>query len=151
MAWIDARAVKLGCIGFSKTVSYRNRGIRSETVCKKANSKAHLIEIFNDKQSRFLMSKKVRKQVQTHIGIDTNTARYWWIGLAWNGNWYWEHSKKQVTYWSRIGGNGYGRGYPYGVVLLSRRTAWWNRSAKSGHFSSICQISVVSKSDQGGR
>ena len=74
MAWIDARAVKLGCVGFSKTKSYRFSGHGSplaKNVCKKANSKAHLIEIFNDNQTKFLMSEKVRKQVKTHIGIDS--------------------------------------------------------------------------------
>ena len=71
MAWIDASSVKLGCIGFSKTKSVRNldRNWNGSPlaigVCKNANSKAHLIEIFNDNQSRFLMSEKVRKEVRT--------------------------------------------------------------------------------------
>ena len=69
MAWIDASSVKLGCIGFHKTkLSFYG----SLAACKKVNSKAHLIEIFNDNQSRFLMSETVRKQVRTHIGIDTH-------------------------------------------------------------------------------
>ena len=68
MAWIDASSVNLGCIGFHKTKSTWNGSLAA---CKKANSKAHLIEIFNDNQSRFLNSEKVRKQVRTQIGIDT--------------------------------------------------------------------------------
>ena len=75
MAWIDASSVKLGCIGFSKTKSVRNSRYGSplaKDVCKEANPKAHLIEIFNDNQSWFLMSEKVRKEVRTHIGIDTH-------------------------------------------------------------------------------
>ena len=82
MAWIDARAVMLGCIGFSKNKQshlihgHRRSGfswIAAHDVCKKANSKAHLIEIFNDNQSRFLMSEKVRKKVRTYIGIDSKS------------------------------------------------------------------------------
>ena len=143
MAWIDARAVKLGCIGFSKTMSYRSRGIRSETVCKKANSKAHLIEIFNDKQSRFLISEKVRKQVRTHIGIDTYSSRWWWIGAELkSGEWYWTHSKKRVTYWSKIGGNGNNsKRYRYVMMLLSRTTAYFHHYYDN-NFNSICQISI---------
>ena len=64
MAWIDASAVMLGCIGFSKNKQslwgQRRSGfswIAAKDVCKKANPKAHLIEIFNDNQSRFLMSE----------------------------------------------------------------------------------------------
>ena len=117
MAWIDASAVMLGCIGFSKNKQshlihgHRRSGfswIAAHDVCKKANPKAHLIEIFNDNQSRFLMSEKIWKQLRTHIGIDTHYGRYWWIGAELkSGTWYWEHSKKQVTYWSKIGGNSY--------------------------------------------
>ena len=54
MAWIDGSSVKLGCIGFSKTKSFRNSRFGSplaNDVCKEANSKAHLIEIFDDNQS----------------------------------------------------------------------------------------------------
>ena len=147
MAWIDARAVKLGCIGFSKTKSFRSSHYGSplaKDVCKKANSKAHLIEIFNDKQSRFLMTEKVRKQVRTHIGMDIGNY-YWWIGAKLtHGTWYWTHSKKRVIYWSRIGGNYYGTSSrnPYAYVYLSRSTAWFHYTG-SGHYFSICQISIV--------
>ena len=60
MAWIDASAVMLGCIGFSKNkqsplIRSGVSWIAAKDVCKKANPKAHLIEIFNDNQSRFLM------------------------------------------------------------------------------------------------
>ena len=132
MAWIDASSVKLGCIGFSKAVSFRNSRYGSplaKDVCKKANSKAHLIEIFNDNQSWFLMSEKVRKEVRTHIGIDPHSGPgptyYWWIGAElMSGTWYWEHSKKPVTYWSRVGCDYYGTemDYPYGCVNLSNFT-----------------------------
>ena len=120
MAWIDASSVNLGCIGFHKTKSTWNGSLAA---CKKANSKAHLIEIFNDYQSRFLMSEKVRKQVQTLIGIDTQSG--WWIGAEMkSGTWYWEHSKKPVTYWSRIGCDNYGTDMeiPYGCLNLSNFT-----------------------------
>ena len=148
MAWIDARAVKLGCIGFSKTKSYRSSRYGSplaKDVCKKANPKAYLIEIFNDKQSRFLMTEKVRKQVRTHIGIDTY-GKYWWIGAKLtHGTWYWEHSKKRATYWSRIGANYYGTSYsyPHAYVYLSRSLSSWYRDTGGGYQRSICQISVV--------
>ena len=147
MAWIDAHSVKLGCIGFSKTNSYRNRSPLAKDVCKKANSKAHLIEIFNDNQSRFLNSEKVRKQVRTHIGCDTYTcyggSGYWWIGAELkSGVWYWPHSKKRVTYWSKIGGNGNNsKSYRYVMMLLSRTTAYFHHYYDN-NFNSICQISI---------
>ena len=157
MAWIDASSVKLGCIGFSKTKSVRNLGRNwngsplAIGVCKHANSKAHLIEIFNDNQSRFLMSEKVRKEVRTHIGIDIHSGSdsYWWIGAELkSGTWYWEHSKKQVTYWSKIGGNSYdtSKFYPYcALVYISKTSAYWNydHCFKNQQYSSICQISKV--------
>ena len=150
MAWIDARAVKLGCIGFSKTKSYRSSRYGSplaKDLCKKANSKAHLIEIFNDNQSRFLNSEKVRKQVRTHIGCDTYTcyggSGYWWIGAELkSGVWYWPHSKKRVTYWSKIGGNGNNsKSYRYVMMLLSRTTAYFHHYYDN-NFNSICHISI---------
>ena len=153
MAWIDASSVKLGCIGFSKTKSVRNSRYGSplaKDVCKKANSKAHLIEIFNDNQSRFLMSEKVRKDVYLNIGIDTWFSSNWWIGAELkSGTWYWEHSKKQVTYWSRIGGNAYDTSSnPYcAIVYISKTTAYWNyvQCGQVGFYPSICQISVMNK------
>ena len=140
MAWIDASSVKLGCIGFRKTLSTGNESLAA---CKTANSKAHLIEVFNDDQSRFLMSEKVRNQVRTHIGIDTYSPQYWWIGAELKmGTWYWEHSKKQLTYWSRIGGDHYGTDsrYPYAKVYLGNRPTWWTRDTGEGLYPSICQI-----------
>ena len=154
MAWIDASSVKLGCIGFSKTKSVRNSHYGSplaNDVCKEANSKAHLIEIFNDNQSRFLMSEKVRSYVYLNIGIDTWFSSNWWIGAELkSGTWYWEHSKKQVTYWSKIGGNSYdtSKFYPYcALVYISKTSAYWNydHCFKNQKYSSICQISVMNK------
>ena len=152
MAWIDASAVMLGCIGFSKNkqshlIPGQSRSglswIAAKDVCKKANPKAHLIEIFNDKQSRFLISEKVRKQVRTHIGIDTYSSRWWWIGAELkSGEWYWTHSKKRVTYWSKIGGNGNNsKRYRYVMMLLSRTTAYFHHYYDN-NFNSICQISI---------
>ena len=149
MAWIDARAVKLGCIGFSKTKSYRSSRYGSplaKDLCKKANSKAHLIEIFNDNQSRFLNSEKVRKQVRTHIGCDTYTcyggSGYWWIGAELkSGVWYWPHSKKRVTYWSKIGGNNYNKNNPYVMMWISRTKALFYPHIDY-NFNPICQISI---------
>ena len=132
MAWIDAHAVKLGCVGFSKTKSYRSsrygRYTLAKDVCKKANSNAHLIEIFNDNQSKFLKSEKVRKQVRTQIGIDTYTcyhgSGFWWIGAELkSGDWYWQHSNKRVTYWSKIGGSQYSKSNRYVMMWISR-TKW---------------------------
>merc|ERR1711981_1027639 len=88
----------------------------AKDVRKKANSKAHRIEIFNDNQTRFLQSEKVRRQVRTHIGIDSY-GQHWWIGAELkNGVWYWQYSKKRITYWARIGNNNYATNshYPYG-------------------------------------
>ena len=157
MAWIDASSVKLGCIGFSKTKSVRNlyRNWNGSPlaigVCKHANSKAHLIEIFNDNQSWFLMSEKVRKEVRTHIGIDPHSGPgptyYWWIGAELkSGMWYWEHSKKPVTYWSRIGCDYYGTDMdlPYGCVNLSNFTkevaCFCRATGEVNYIPPICQI-----------
>ena len=146
MAWIDASSVKLGCIGFSKTKAVRNSRYGSplaKDVCKKANPNAHLIEIFNDNQSKFLKSEKVRKQVRTHIGIDSY-GHYDWIGAKLkNGVWYWQHSKKRVTYWARIGGNGYGTNsrYPYGCMYLSKTSVYYHNHCGYTQYP-ICQISI---------
>ena len=154
MAWIDASSVKLGCIGFSKTKSVRNSHYGSplaNDVCKEANSKAHLIEIFNDNQSRFLMSEKVRKQVQAHIGTDTYKQYSWWMGAHLkSGTWYWEHSKKRLTYWPklisdiyRICGDHYGidRPYPYAKLYIGYKGyTCWARDTGEGNYPSICQI-----------
>ena len=153
IAWIDASSVKLGCIGFSKSASTWTGSLAA---CKETNSKAHLIEIFNDNQSMFLMSDKVQMQVIAHIGIvdiyspastRTSLGLYWWIGAELNSEtltWYWEHSKKQVTYWSHIGGNGNGQvtnsSYPYALVRLSNTKAWWNICSSNCFYRSICQI-----------
>ena len=71
---------------------------------------------------------------------------YWWIGAELkSGVWYWQHSKKRVTYWSRIGGNNYGTNnhYPYAYVYLTKSSAWWGRDTGGGHYFPICQISIV--------
>ena len=146
MAWIDARAVKLGCVGFSKIKSYRSSRYGSplaKDVCKKANSNAHLIEIFNDNQSKFLKSEKVRKQVRTHIGIDSY-GHYDWIGAKLkNGVWYWQHSKKRVTYWARISGNGYGTysRHPYACMRFTKTEAYFTYTSNN-RFHPLCQISA---------
>ena len=119
------------------------------------------------------MSEKVRKQVLSHIGIDTFAGKvvytlalslypsainyltrsivgWWWIGAQLkSGTWYWEHSKKQVTYWSKIGGNAYDTSSnPYcALVYISKTSAYWNydHCFKNQKYSSICQISVMNK------
>ena len=80
-------------------------------------------------------------------------GRYWWIGAELkSGTWYWEHSKKQVTYWSKIGGNAYDTSSnPYcAIVYVSKTTAYWNyvQCGQVGFYPSICQISVMNKSRQ---
>ena len=77
-------------------------------------------------------------------------GRYWWIGAELkSGTWYWEHSKKQVTYWSKIGGNAYDTSSnPYcAIVYISKTTAYWNyvQCGQVGFYPSICQISVMNK------
>ena len=152
IAWIDGSSVKLGCIGFSKKQGHRsgkgkwrsnNYGSpKAESICKEANSKARLVEIYNEKQVRFLMTKNVRTQVLTKIGIDTWKAKDWWIGAELkSGTWYWVHSNKQITYWSRIGGNGYSTTsiYPYGYMYLGKTQAIF-RQTFYANISSICQI-----------
>ena len=96
------------------------------------------------------MSEKVRKEVRTHIGIDPHSGPgptyYWWIGAELkNGMWYWEHSKKPVTYWSRIGSDFYATDsrYPYAMVILGNRNPSWNRNTGQSHLHSICQIDMM--------
>ena len=88
------------------------------------------------------MSKNVRTQVLAKIGIDTWKDKLWWIGAELkSGTWYWVNSNKQITYWSKIGGNNYATNfrYPYGYMYLRKTHAYFGYTS-SNNFSSICQI-----------
>ena len=78
MAWVDGNSVGLGCLGFSSKAGYRrSNSPLAINVCKKAHSKAHLVEIYNKSQIRFMMSAKVENYVYSKIGARGWT---WWIG-----------------------------------------------------------------------
>ena len=82
-------------------------------------------------------------QVFPYIGIDIRIPQYWWIGAELKmGTWYWEHSNKRLTYWSRIGGDHYGtdRRWPYAKVYLGNGNTWWTRDTGEGIYPSIFQI-----------
>ena len=91
------------------------------------------------------MSEKVRKQVQTKIKVDTFLARHWWIGAEFkSGTWTWVHSKKPMTYVSKIGANhswGHGSSYPYLYIYLSKKYGWMYYHTGNNCFYSLCQIS----------
>ena len=143
MAWINGSSVKLGCIGFARNQRYRRgNGPTPEAECKKANSKAHLIEIFNEAQQRFLMSKEVQKEVQKAIGFNTFSGRNYWIGAEYkSGAWKWIHSKKPVTYVSRIGSNIWdSNSGQYGYMYFTKNHAYWGKTSNSCLYP-ICQIS----------
>ena len=133
MAWVDGNSVGLGCLGFSKRAGYRSIHPLAIDVCKKANSKAHLVEIYNEKQVRFMMTAKVQKYVG-HIG-------WWWIGGELkHGRWYWTHSNKPIKYVPKIGGDQFTKGYPYLRLYLSKTQAYFDDEHENS-VRVICQIS----------
>ena len=69
MAWVDGNSIGLGCLGFSKRAGYRSHSPYVTKMCKKAHSKAHLVEIYNEKQVRFMMSAKVQNYVASILGV----------------------------------------------------------------------------------
>ena len=71
MAWVDGNSVGLGCLGFSMNGVFA--GNITTNMCKKANSKAHLVEIYNEKQVRFMMSAKVQNYVASILGVSLDS------------------------------------------------------------------------------
>ena len=135
MAWVDGNSVGLGCLGFSKRVGRRRRRHSNEVtkMCKKANSKAHVVEIYNEKQVRFMMTAKIQKYVG-HSG-------WWWIGGELkHGKWYWTHSNKPIKYVPKIGGDQFTKGYPYLRLFLSKTQAYFDDEHENS-VRVICQIS----------
>ena len=133
MAWVDGNSIDLGCLGFSKRAGYRSHSPYVTKMCKKAHSKAHLVEIYNEKQVRFMMSAKVQKYVR-HSG-------WWWIGGELkHGRWYWTHSNKPIKYVPKIGGDQFTKGYPYLRLYLSKTQAYFDDEHENS-VRVICQIS----------
>ena len=133
MAWVDGNSVGLGCLGFSRKSGYRSLHPLAIDVCKKANSKAHLVEIYNEKQVRFMMTAKIQKYVG-HSG-------WWWIGGELkHGKWYWTHSNKPIKYVPKIGGDQFTKGYPYLRLYLSKTQAYFDDEHENS-VRVICQIS----------
>ena len=88
------------------------------------------------------------KQIAFYFGGRYTWGRAWWIGAELkSGKWTWEHSKKQVTYWSDVGAsssnkNTYGyKNYRYvNVNLYNKRLSYWRHVRKNYYCSAICQI-----------
>ena len=144
MAWVDGNSVGLGCLGFSRNPGYRRSSSPLVTkMCKKAHSKAHLVEIYDEKQIRFMMSAKVQHYVSKTIGQGSNGLDWnWWIGGELkHGRWYWTHSNKPIQYVPRIGNNGsFDKSYRYLRLRLSKTYAFF--SDQTDHnCQMICQIS----------
>ena len=92
----------LGCIGF---LPYwvRKKYQKAVQYCQKLNTKAHLIEVFNEKQQKFVMKSKVVKKVKKYLGKYYNSFRKYpvnfWLGAElWRSNWYWTRWGKKVEY-----------------------------------------------------
>ena len=134
MVWVDGNSVGLGCLGFSSKAGYRrSNSPLAINVCKKAHSKAHLVEIYNKSQIRFMMSAKVENYVYSKIGARGWT---WWIGgEGKHGRWKWTHSNKPIKYWATIG-NLYGyKGYQYLRLKLSKTKGYF-----FGYYNKKCQM-----------
>ena len=91
----------LGCIAFSSTNVKKNYQ-EAVQYCQKLNTKAHLIEVFNEKQQKFVMKSKVVKKVKKYLGNYYSYKNYpvnFWLGAElWQSNWYWTHRGKKVKY-----------------------------------------------------
>ena len=61
-----------------------------------------MIEIFNEKQQKFLMKSKVVKKVKKYLGRNYSYRNYpanFWLGAElWQSNWYWTRFGKKVKY-----------------------------------------------------
>ena len=140
MAWVDGNSVGLGCLGFSKRAGYRSHSPYVTKMCKKAHSKAHLVEIYNEKQVRFMMSAKVQKQVASMMGQGVNGWGWWIGGELKHGKWYWIHSNKPIEYVPKIGSNGFNNSYRY-VYLVLGKTYGYYQTYSNNNVRMICQIS----------
>ena len=141
MAWVDGNSVGLGCLGFSKRQGYRSHSPYVTKMCKKAHSKAHLVEIYNEKQVRFMMSAKVQKYVASIFGQSVNGWSWWTGGELKHGKWYWTHSNKPIKYWAKIGGNYFNKNYRYLYWSLAKTYAYYQTGSGHNNFYVICQIS----------
>ena len=110
-------------------------------MCKKANSKAHLVEIYEEKQVRFMMSAKVQKYVASIFQQSVNGWNWWIGGELKHGKWYWTHSNKPIKYVPRIGSNGsFDKSYRYLRLYLTKTTAYVEDQSNN-NCQMICQIS----------
>ena len=143
MAWVDGNSIGLGCLGFSKRAGYRSHSPYVTKMCKKAHSKAHLVEIYNEKQVRFMMSVKVQKHVASMMGQSVNGWGWWIGGELKHGKWYWTHSNKPIKYVPRIGSNGsFDKSYRYLRLYLTKTTAYVEDQSNH-NCQMICQISPL--------
>ena len=142
MAWVDGNSIGLGCLGFSKRAGYRSHSPYVTKMCKKAHSKAHLVEIYNEKQVRFMMSAKVQKYVASIFRHSVNGYNWWIGGELKHGRWYWTHSNKPIKYVPKIGGNSFHKSYRYLRLYLSKTSAYV-QDKSNRNCQMICQISPL--------
>ena len=140
MAWVDGNSVGLGCLGFSKRAGYRSHSPYVTKMCKKAHSKAHLVEIYNEKQVRFMMSAKVQKYVASIFRQSVNGWTWWTGGELKHGKWYWTYSNKPIKYVPKLGSNSFNKNYRYLRLYLSKRSAFYQTYFNT-LIGMICQIS----------
>ena len=146
----------LGCIAFSSNKVKKNYQ-EAVQYCQKLNTKAHLIEIFNEKQQNFLMKSKVVKKVKKYLDHYDSYGNYpanFWLGAElWRSNWYWTRWEKKVKYVPNIHplDKEYTQAYAY-MSLLTKKSVQWKVDRPQNHYGNqnggstqslmpLCQIS----------
>ena len=142
IVWVDGSKAHLGCVGFMKPATPQFGG-HAEVACKQENSHAHLIEILNRDQQKFLLkTNRLNDKVKKIVGGKNSD---WWIGahLQKRKTWYWSHSKKKVSYIAKIGNKGsLDKSYSHAALHMSQTSAYWfDDNGHKGYVRPLCQIS----------
>ena len=127
-------------------------GGHAEVACKQENSHAHLVEILNEDQQKFLWKTDLLNDKVKKIVGKKNSD--WWIGahlqntFTYKTNtkikkWYWSHSKKKVSYVAKIGNKGsLDKSYSHAALHMSKTSAYWfDDNGYKGYVRPLCQIS----------
>ena len=125
----------LGCIGFLPN-RVKKKYQEAVRYCQKLNPKAHLIEIFNGKQQKYLIHKF---NLLNHLGkynnrYNKNKGNNFWLGAElWRSNWYWTRWGKKVRYVpnSHPLDNEYTQAYAY--MSLTKKTVQWKADRTQDH------------------
>ena len=126
----------LGCIGFLPN-RVRKKHQKAVQYCQKLNTKANLIEIFNEKQQKFLMKSKVVKKVKKYLGRYYSYRNYpanFWLGAElWRSNWYWTRWEKKVKYVPNIHplDKEYTQAFAY--MSLTKKSVQWKVDRPKNH------------------